>query len=77
MTCMMFCCCLLNDYLDAQPLEKLAMYEATMSQVQALCVLSASSTSSYEEAAARARIFWYAYTQEGLITGIRGGRFVL
>lgn len=64
-------------YLEAQPLERLAIYEATLSQVQALCVLSASTSPGFEDAAIRARIFWYAYTQEGITTGIRGGRFVL
>ncbi|KAF8969907.1 hypothetical protein BDZ97DRAFT_1793314 [Flammula alnicola] len=62
---------------EAQPLERLAIYEATLSQVQALCILSASNTSSFEDATTRARIFWYAYTREGIMTGIRGGRFVL
>ena len=64
-------------YLEAQPLERLAIYEATFSQVQALCVLSASTSPGFEDATIRARIFWYAYTQEGMTTGIRGGRFVL
>jgi hypothetical protein len=64
-------------FLDAQPLERLAIYEATLSQVQALCVLSASTSLGFEDAAIRARIFWYAYTQEGITTGIRGARFVL
>ena len=63
--------------LEAQPLERLAIYEATLSQVQALCILSASTSPGFEEAAIRARIFWYAYTHEGIATGIRGGRFVL
>ena len=63
--------------LEAQPLERLAIYEATLSQVQALCVLSASTSPGFEDAAIRARIFWYAYTQEGITTGIRGARFVL
>lgn len=62
---------------EAQPLERLAIYEATLSQVQALCLLSASSSTSFDDASVRARLFWYAYTHEGIITGIRGGRFVL
>ncbi|KAF8905979.1 hypothetical protein CPB84DRAFT_1770713 [Gymnopilus junonius] len=62
---------------DAQPLERLAIYEATLSQVQALCIVSASSSSNFEDASMRARIFWYAYSQESMLTGIRGGRFVL
>ena len=64
-------------FLEAQPLERLAIHEATLSQVQALCVLSASSSPGFQDAAIRARIFWYAYTQEGITTGIRGARFVL
>jgi hypothetical protein len=67
----------LPRFLEAQPLERLAIYEATFSQVQALCVLSASTSPDFEDAAIRARIFWYAYTQEGITTGIRGARFVL
>lgn len=63
--------------LDAQPLERLVIYEATFSQVQALCVVSAVSPPNFEDAVTRARLFWYAYTQEGVLTGVRGGRFVL
>ncbi|KAF5330912.1 hypothetical protein D9619_005846 [Psilocybe cf. subviscida] len=33
--------------------------------------------SPYDDAAARARIFYYAYAQEGVMTGMRGGRFFL
>lgn len=62
---------------DVQPLERLVIYEATMSQVQALCVVSASLTPTYEEALTRARIFWYAYIQEGSHATIHGGRFYL
>ncbi|KAF4615533.1 hypothetical protein D9613_002920 [Agrocybe pediades] len=60
-----------------QPLERFVIYEATMSQVQALCVVSASPTPTYEDALIRSRIFWYAYIQEGVQTGMRGGRFYL
>ncbi len=67
----------LNFIPEGQPLERLAIYEAALSQTHAICVLSASSASSFEDASTRARLFWYAYTQEGLGTGIRGGRFVL
>ncbi|KAH9484158.1 hypothetical protein JR316_0003638 [Psilocybe cubensis] len=62
---------------EAQPLERLAISEATFSHIQALCVIAPSPPFAYEEATARARLFWYAYTHEGLTTGIRGGRFVL
>lgn len=68
---------LLNVIAEGQPLERLAIYEAALSQAQAICVLSASNASNFEDAATRARLFWYAYTQEGVGTGIRGGRFVL
>jgi hypothetical protein len=37
----------------------------------------ALTSSPYEDAAARARIFYYAYAQEGIVTGMRGGRFFL
>lgn len=63
--------------LDAQPLERVSIYEATLSQAHTLCVLSAPHPPTYEEAATRARLFWYIYTQEGINTGIRGNRFVL
>ncbi|KAK7440186.1 hypothetical protein VKT23_017129 [Stygiomarasmius scandens] len=36
-----------------------------------------SSSHSSEDAIIRARIFWYAYMQEGITTGMRGGRLVL
>ncbi|KAJ3488625.1 hypothetical protein NLJ89_g11595 [Agrocybe chaxingu] len=42
---------------DGQPLERLAIHEATLSQVQALCVLSASQSSSFDDASVRARLF--------------------
>ncbi|TFK42735.1 hypothetical protein BDQ12DRAFT_623993 [Crucibulum laeve] len=69
---------------DAQPLERLAIHEAALSQVQSLCATASSSIGSssafpntVDDALARARIFWYAHTQEGISTGTRGGRFVL
>lgn len=31
----------------------------------------------YDDAAARTRIFYHAYAQEGIMTGMRGGRFFL
>ena len=65
----------LNFIPEGQPLERLAIHEAALSQTHAICVLSASNT--FEDASTRARLFWYAYTQEGVGTGIRGGRLVL
>jgi len=63
--------------IEAPVLERSAIHEATLSQVQALCVQTAPTVTNFEEAAVRARLFWYAYTQEGLLTGLRGHRFVL
>ncbi|KAG6817097.1 hypothetical protein H0H87_012865 [Tephrocybe sp. NHM501043] len=72
---------------EAHPLERLAMYEATLSQTQALCTLSGSSAGptvpitpfpdTTDDSVLRARIFWYAHMQEGFSTGMRGGRLVL
>ncbi|KAG5645911.1 hypothetical protein DXG03_005058 [Asterophora parasitica] len=72
---------------EAHPLERLAMYEATLSQTQALCTLTGSSTGPSEsmtsfpdatdDSLVRARIFWYAHMQEGITTAMRGGRLVL
>ncbi|KAG5716270.1 hypothetical protein E4T56_gene10634 [Termitomyces sp. T112] len=72
---------------DSHPLERLAMYEATLSQARALCNLSGSSAGpaapitpfpdTADDYVLRARIFWYAHMQEGFSTGMRGGRLVL
>lgn len=68
---------------EAHPLERLAMYDATLSQTQALCTLAGPSGSihSYpdasDDAVVRAQIFWYAHIHEGISTGMRGGRLVL
>lgn len=71
---------------EAHPLERLAMYEAALSQTQALCTIASSSagpsliasfTHGSDDTAIRARIFWYAHMQEGISTGMRGGRLVL
>jgi len=63
------------------------MYEAALSQTQALCTITSFSTGpsplisssphGSDDAAIRARIFWYAHMQEGISTGLRGGRLVL
>jgi len=66
---------MLNDMPEAPDLERSAIHEAMLSQVRALCVQSAPI--GFEDAAVRARLFWYAYTQEGIITGLRGNQFVL
>ena len=66
---------ILNDVPEAPDLERSAIHEAVLSQVRALCVQS--TPIGFEDAVVRARLFWYAYTQEGIITGLRGNRFVL
>jgi len=66
---------------DVHPLDRLTMHEASLSQVHSLCNFAFSapgpSSHSSEDAIIRARIFWYAYMQEGITTGMRGGRLVL
>lgn len=68
---------------DAPPLEKIAIHEATLSQVRALCnpghrsLGQTSFSNDPDDGLIRARIFWYAHTHEGLVTGMKGGRFVL
>ncbi|KAI0957620.1 hypothetical protein AcW1_005952 [Taiwanofungus camphoratus] len=64
------------------PMDRLIMYEATVSQVYALCSLaSVSSVNSgqgeYVDALVRARIFWYAHIIDGVTSGLRGGRILL
>ncbi|KZT11413.1 uncharacterized protein LAESUDRAFT_269015 [Laetiporus sulphureus 93-53] len=64
------------------PLERLTMYEATISQVYSICSLaSACSVNSgqgeYVDALVRARIFWYAHVFDGVTSGLRGGRILL
>ncbi|KAI0748006.1 hypothetical protein C8Q80DRAFT_1336908 [Daedaleopsis nitida] len=57
------------------PLERLAMYDATMSQVYALCSLNIDSgQGEYVDALVRARIFWYSHVIDGVTSGLRGGR---
>ncbi|KAI0781054.1 hypothetical protein BD413DRAFT_464064 [Trametes elegans] len=62
------------------PMERLAMYDATMSQVYALCSLATtvdSGQGQYVDALVRARIFWYAHVIDGVSSGLRGGRISL
>ncbi|EIN07736.1 hypothetical protein PUNSTDRAFT_126687 [Punctularia strigosozonata HHB-11173 SS5] len=64
------------------PMERLSMYEATLSQIYTLCSLAPiSSVSSGQgdqiDALVRARIFWYAHIHEGVTSGLRGGRVTL
>lgn len=68
---------------DAQPLERVAIHETTLSHVLALCTSNTQLSghtglsNGQNEMLILARIFWYAYTHEGLTTGMKGGRFVL
>ncbi|CDO70783.1 hypothetical protein BN946_scf184798.g98 [Trametes cinnabarina] len=62
------------------PIERLALYDTTMSQVYALCSLGTdvdSGQGEYIDALVRARIFWYAYVVDGVTSGLRGGRISL
>ncbi|EPQ58392.1 hypothetical protein GLOTRDRAFT_120144 [Gloeophyllum trabeum ATCC 11539] len=64
------------------PMERLTMYESTLSQIYTLCSLSPpapvhSGQGEYIDALVRARIFWYAYAHEGITTGLKGGRLYL
>nr|WMI31375.1 ZCP1 [Flammulina filiformis] len=66
---------------DSRALEKQAIREAAMLHANALVLQSPSNTSSAslspDEFLERARIFWYAHIQEGIMTGIHGGRLIL
>ncbi len=54
------------------------MYDATMTQVYALCSLNVDGNQTeYVEALVRARIFWYAHVVDGVTSGLRGGRISL
>ncbi|CAE6412034.1 unnamed protein product [Rhizoctonia solani] len=60
-------------------LERLAMYEATVSQVYTLCSLGSlvkSGQGEFVDALVRARIFWYGHVHEGITSGLRGGRLI-
>ncbi|KAL0580207.1 hypothetical protein V5O48_001800 [Marasmius crinis-equi] len=60
------------------PLDRVAMRDASLSQVLSLSSLSLSSAANPEDhAAVRARLFWYAYIQESITSGLRGGRLFL
>ncbi|EEB94281.1 hypothetical protein MPER_06925 [Moniliophthora perniciosa FA553] len=63
----------LLDDSSVHPLDRLAIHDASLSQVVALC----SMDSGDDQAAVRARLFWYAYVQEGITAAIRGGRLLL
>jgi hypothetical protein len=72
----------LFPFAEAKPLERLVIHDTALSQIQVLCILApsaspSSSSSISDDAATRARLFWYAFTQEGLSAGLRGGRFNL
>lgn len=63
-------------------LQRITMYESTLSQIYALCSVEnpspvRSGQSPYSDALIRARIFWYAHVNEGTTNALRGGRLVL
>lgn len=63
-------------------LQRVTMYESTLSQIYALCSLENPSSvhsgqGPYADALVRARIFWYAHVHEGTINALRGARLVL
>lgn len=63
-------------------LQRVAMYQTTMSQVYALCSLEEPSTVNsgqglFGDAMIRARIFLYAHVHEGTTNGLRGTRLAL
>ncbi|KAF5372942.1 hypothetical protein D9758_001674 [Tetrapyrgos nigripes] len=69
---------------DVHLLDRITMHEASLSQVHSLCNFAASTSGpssslshSSDDAINRARIFWYAYMQEGITIGMRGGRLNL
>ncbi|KAF7972097.1 hypothetical protein HWV62_18914 [Athelia sp. TMB] len=63
-------------------LERVTMYESTMSQIYALCTLEdpssvGSGQGPYGDAMIRARIFMYAHVHEATTSALRGTRLVL
>lgn len=55
------------------------MLESILAQVRALGQIGRSphSGDSYQEAVMRARVFWYAFEREGVVTALKGGRLVM
>ncbi|KAI0341856.1 hypothetical protein BDW22DRAFT_1358742 [Trametopsis cervina] len=65
-----------------RPMDRLVMYEATLSQAYNICGLTPRATintgqGEYIDALARARLFWYAHITDGVTSGLRGGRILL
>jgi len=64
-------------------MEQVAIHDAALSHVHALYRSYTQSSghiglpNGQNEMLILARIFWYAYTYEGLTTGMKGGRLVL
>jgi hypothetical protein len=59
-----------------------ALLQAAHSQVYTLCSLERTAPISLNkdhllDALIRARTFWYAYIEEGVTSGLKGGRMVL
>ncbi|KIR94135.1 hypothetical protein I304_01767 [Cryptococcus deuterogattii CBS 10090] len=74
------------------PVERLAMYDAAISQVFMLCSHAAMGYDGQPSATAavnggteddqgmtavRVRVYWYAFVHEGITTGLKGGRLRL
>ncbi|KAG7086608.1 hypothetical protein E1B28_002552 [Marasmius oreades] len=60
------------------PLDRVALRDASLSQVVSLSSLSLSSAANPEDhAAVRTRLFWCAYIHESITAGLRGGRLFL
>ncbi|KAK1218258.1 hypothetical protein PQX77_014631 [Marasmius sp. AFHP31] len=60
------------------PLDRVAIRDASLSQVLSLSSLSITSAANPEDhAAVRTRLFWYSYIQESITAGLRGGRLFL
>lgn len=58
------------------------MFESILSQVHALCrfesnALAQTGQDCYSECLPRAKIFWYAYTYEGITNALKGGRLFM
>ncbi|KAJ3551148.1 hypothetical protein NM688_g4889 [Phlebia brevispora] len=64
------------------PMDRLVMFEATLSHIYNLCSLGPTAPVStgqgdYIDALVRARVFWYGYIIDGVASALRGGRILL
>ncbi|KIY43640.1 hypothetical protein FISHEDRAFT_62691 [Fistulina hepatica ATCC 64428] len=63
---------------DSPPLERFAVQEAALSQIRALCTLGTGEAAApCDESVTRARVLCYAILQEGITSGLKGGRLLL